>query len=288
MNPKTRLRDAVMAGCGWLAWWSGCITAGGGSLDTVEGALPPHAEFGVSRSSADVANRYPAVVLLTSERGACSGTLATPTVVLTAAHCVCLPLVQETLRGVVDSSHCAKSVTVATHTYTVSAASPRQVAPNERLYEGVASAYPGFRAVVGKDGVSSYEGDIAVVRLAAPVQGVKIDFKLPSAEVSIDEPLSMVGYGASSHGGADGGVRRFGTNVVTNIQLVAGGNGAFAFFAEGAHTHAGDSGGPCFREDRAGRWLAGINMGYAKAGAISLFTSAFHYRKWISEQVRKD
>lgn len=131
----------------------------------------------------------------------------------------------------------------------------------------------------------SFEGDLAVVRLVQPVQGVRIDAKLPRTEVAIDESLTVVGYGDTHHRGADGGRRRFGKNVVTNIQLTAGGNGAFAFSALGAHTHGGDSGGPCFREGRSGRWLVGITMGSANAGAVSLFTSTFHYRAWIAEQM---
>ena len=43
-----------------------------------------------------------------------------------------------------------------------------------------------------------------------------------------------------------------------------------------------------FREDKkAGRWLVGINSGNANSGTISLFTSTFHYRSWITEQIRK-
>jgi hypothetical protein len=137
------------------------------------------------------------------------------------------------------------------------------VVSNPRLYQGVASAYPGFRAVIKNEGVASFEGDLAVVLLEQPVEGVKIDFRLPKAEVTLDESL------------------------ITDIQLSVGGNGAFAFRALGAHTPGGDSGGPCFREDRGGRWLVGINMGHANAGAISLFTSTFHYRLWIEERIRE-
>ncbi|WP_224370625.1 trypsin-like serine protease [Hyalangium versicolor] len=133
----------------------------------------------------------------------------------------------------------------------------------------------------------SFEGDLALVRLAQPVKGVKIDFRMPKTEVAIDESLVMVGYGNTRHGSESSGRRRFGRNVVTDIQLSAGGNGAFAFRSVGAHTHEGDSGGPCFREGRGGRWLVGINMGNANAGTISLFTSTFHYRAWIEERMRQ-
>jgi secreted trypsin-like serine protease len=61
----------------------------------------------------------------------------------------------------------------------------------------------------------------------------------------------------------------------------------FLFRAAGAHTHAGDSGGPCFRETPEGRWLVGINSGHANSGTASWFTSTFHFRAWIAEQMRK-
>jgi secreted trypsin-like serine protease len=149
----------------------------------------------------------------------------------------------------------------------------------------VALAYPGFKAEVKEGRVASFEGDLAVVRLAQPLPGVRIDAQLPKTEVAIDESLVMVGFGDTQKKEHDGGQRRFGRNVVTDIQLASGGNGAFAFRALGAHTHGGDSGGPCFRESRSGRWLVGINMGSANAGTISLFTSTFHYRAWIADQI---
>jgi hypothetical protein len=270
----------------WLGLMAGCATPTATGSEAVERTLPPGLEFGVSGGQEDLENRYRTVVLISSERGLCSGVLVTPRLVLTAAHCLCLPATRTGSEGRIDNSDCTADVTVVTHTYE-RAAPQGVVASNPQLYRGLASAYPGFKAEVRKEGVASFQGDLAVVRLEQPVKGLRIDFRMPKTEVAIDESLVMVGYGDTQRGENDGGRRRFGRNIVTDIQLSAGGNGAFVFRALGAHTHEGDSGGPCFREGKGGRWLAGINMGNANAGTISLFTSTFHYRVWIEERIRQ-
>lgn len=128
--------------------------------------------------------------------------------------------------------------------------------------------------------------DLAVVRLEEPIKGLDIGFKFPEREVAIDERLTMVGLGANHYGGKADGIRRLGTNSVTDIILSSGGAGIFLFRAPGTHTQAGDSGGPCFREDAEGRWLVGINSGHANRGTASWFTSTFHHRAWIQAQLR--
>jgi hypothetical protein len=126
------------------------------------------------------------------------------------------------------------------------------------------------------------------------------DNPLPERDVSLGEPLTIAGYGPSVHGGMNAGVRRVGTNTVTDLDyssrpIPASTNGVldrrliqgkreFRFRATGAHTRAGDSGGPCFRTEGSQRWLVGINGGHANQGTESWFTSTFPYKAWIQAQ----
>lgn len=230
----------------------------------------------------DAKRRYDLAVLIRSERGDCSGVFISSQLVLTAAHSVCAPADPKILTRIVDASACTGSVAVITSLQA--AGGMRDGGPGE--YKGKVRVHQGFRAEMENGRLKSNVADLAVVRLEKPVEGLKIDFKFPAQEVSIDEQLTVVGFGATQYGGKGDGVRRVGYNSVTDIVLSSGGMGAFLFRAPGAHTQAGDSGGPCSRENSEGRWLVGINSGHANSGKVSWFTSTFHYRTWIAEQLR--
>ncbi len=114
-----------------------------------------------------------------------------------------------------------------------------------------------------------------------------IETRLSNDEVLLNDELSMVGYGATSANGNDTGIRRFGENIVTELRLADNRKGReIRFRFPGAHTHAGDSGGPCFKEKGDSRWLVGINGGFVSQGpAESWFTSTSSYRDWIEKQI---
>jgi hypothetical protein len=127
--------------------------------------------------------------------------------------------------------------------------------------------------------------------LEKPFDDIRVDGQLPTREVQPEELLTAAGYGASlSH---SQGTRAFGTNKVMEINVIIGGDGVFAFRGQdaqgrGAHATSGDSGGPCFREGvRGNRWLVGIvTTGKVVNGMrVSAFTSAFHHRAWLQEQI---
>jgi hypothetical protein len=104
-------------------------------------------------------------------------------------------------------------------------------------------------------------------------------------EMTLDEQLILVGLGPSKPGEADDAVRRFGKNWVTDIITTRQAK-EFRFSTGGVHILAGDSGGPCFRETSAGRWLVGLSGGFIVEGQDSWFTSTFYYREWIERQKR--
>ena len=71
---------------------------------------------------------------------------------------------------------------------------------------------------------------------------------------------------------------------VSNLQDSADGDVVFVFGRPGTHVYLGDSGGPCFREDRKGvRWLVGIISRGTKDGTDSLFTSLYPHLGWLRE-----
>lgn len=179
-------------------------------------------EFGISQGTPDVANRYRSVVSIRNGKSTCSGVLAAPRLVLSAAHCFCLP--HDKKRMIIDSSNCVKEVAVLSYFY--------------RRVEG------GW---------------------------------VPSKDVT----------GVTSPDGIDSGTRRFGRNIVTELRLADDRMGReIRFRFPGAHTHSGDSGGPCFREQGDERWLVGINGGYVSQGTTeSWFTSTSSYREWIEKQI---
>ncbi|HYH98799.1 MAG TPA: trypsin-like serine protease [Hyalangium sp.] len=285
-----RLRAMCIA---WAAWLMAC--AGGAANSTVTpeyertgfeteaGGLTSGFDISVSRAREDIKNRYEAVVQVRSERGACSGVFVTPEVVLTAAHCLCAPADPKSQAQVIDGSDCVTSATVMRGLHG-SEEAPARGSPGDK---GRVRVHPSFRAEMAGGKLKSNLADLAVVQLGRPVEGIKIDFQFPAQEVSIDEELTVVGFGETRHRGKDEGTRRVGHNAVTDIVLSSGGTGSFLFRAPGAHTHAGDSGGPCFRESPAGRWLVGFNSGHANSGTVSWFTSTFHFRAWLAEQLRK-
>lgn len=177
--------------------------------------------------------------------------------------------------------------------------------------------YSGYTGTTpGADGV--WHDDLALVRLAAPVQGGIPSYALSSAPLGEGDIITMVGYGAGGNGTgattpANPNVKRVGQNVVDRLladdDMAKGasevfmfdfdgptGNGVWGAGTLGADVEAGfaggDSGAPMFVQ-RDGTWLlAGIGAfngstggSNVEFGAVGGGTVIAPYQDWIQLQI---
>ncbi|MAT25355.1 MAG: hypothetical protein CMN29_10405, partial [Sandaracinus sp.] len=157
----------------------------------------------------------------------CTGTLITPTRVLTAAHCV-------------------EGARVSSMSF-ITGPSNRQIETSTRVVRAVPHPSYDSRRLVN---------DIAYLDLAAPVTGVEPIGVLPGMDSSwVGRDLLHVGYGASDgFRQTGGGIKRA---VVMPINQVGGTQ--FAYGEDGKNTCNGDSGGPALYRTGSGEYLvAGV------------------------------
>jgi hypothetical protein len=246
-------------------------------------ASTPDSSFAINGGREDYENRYRATVEVTTPLGSCSGVLIAPSTVLASAHCFCLPQDFKTRAGphVYTSSACEKQARVTSYRYQREGEQWVEVLDQ---YKGTIIAHEGFRSEVQDGKVKSHLADLAVIQLEKAMAGV-IPEALAELDVTLSERFVIAGFGPSKAKGSDEGVRRFGKNVVTDIITTREAQ-EFRFSTSGVHILPGDSGGPCFRETSAGRWLVGISGGFAQEGLDSWFTNILYYREWIERQKR--
>jgi hypothetical protein len=200
----------------------------------------------------------------------CSGTLIGCDTFVTAAHCVCD----------LDGGACQTG-----------GAAPD---PGEWL---VFFQHTGFSSVSSIDVQPGYDfpvDDVAVVRLATPLAGVT-PTPLAAAEPAPGSDGTIVGFGRSGGGAEDYGLKQRGS-VVTSA--CSGGLPAglvcWDFAAPvgppgtDSNTCNGDSGGPLFVDDGAGRTLAGITSGGSSVDCLpsdeSYDTSVAVQRSYIEAE----
>jgi V8-like Glu-specific endopeptidase len=251
-------------------------------------ASTPESYFAVAKGVDDYTNRYRSTVLVYTPAGSCSGVLIAPRLVLSSAHCFCLPMDFASRAGTwvytTRNAKCEQRASVRAFRYQQE--DGKWVEVPER-HEGTIVAHENFRSEVQDGKVKSHWADLAVIQLEKAVAGINPDGNMPEVEVKPNESLVVVGFGPSAEKAADLGMRRFGRNLVTEV-ITTRDIKEFRFTTGRVHVLSGDSGGPSFRETAEGRWLVGISGGFTKAkgGHESWFTSTYYYRDWIERQKR--
>ncbi|TWU56968.1 Trypsin [Rubripirellula tenax] len=189
----------------------------------------------------------------------CTGTLISPTHVLTAAHCS----VTDRGRPISDTSG---TFTVGGRTYQT-----------ERVF-----VHPGYDN-------NSLANDIAIFQLREPVVGITPE-QISRSAPTVGQQLTLVGFGAGGTG-ASGHTGDFGTKRVgqTPIDRVTATEIQWTFAPGESNTAPGDSGGPAFVTVGGVRYLAGVtsygendNAGY---GDQSGDTRVDAFASWIDSIV---
>ena len=203
--------DGALLTCASLAIvLAGCITTN---------EKPPRVETHVSRLiGGDIESEDPAVVALTSnDLPFCTGTLISPSVVLTAAHCVDMITSNTTIFFGADSF-------------------------GEGTHVGVLKdhQHPGWTGSVEND------HDIAMLLLDTPQSAsLPVPLNTSPATQHIGADYRIVGYGVSESGGSSDGRKRSGTVTISSVRSPPNGD-EIVVSDPNTVTCFGDSGGPGF------------------------------------------
>ncbi len=296
----------------------------------VPGGVDVGSTLAVYPGPLDLENRYLSNVLLynitaTAIPGGCSGVLATPRKVITAAHCVCAkreitasdrekiekqldraaPFNIKTDKGKRQLTDWKSNILGNTHTLTDASsclARPMVLVigyleppapPVRNIYQASAvRPHPRFLSMDDNEDKGLFrEADLAIVHLEQPVTQSVRSIKLPTAEIRLNEDIIMVGYGPGEthYPKTTFGFRHFGESKVTHIDRFASGGMRFT-----ALEQPNDGGTPS--RIQAGDSGGG---GFSKAddtlllGIVSarseergsIFESVYPYREWLEEEM---
>jgi secreted trypsin-like serine protease len=208
----------------------------------------------------------PIVMLIDARGDLCTGTALARDLVLTAAHCVTLPV-----------------------TYRV-----RIYQNGETIAVGAVARHPNFS--MASYAANRATADVALVKLAAPLPAVVVPAALAAARrAAVGEIMTIAGFGVTLSGTADGlGVPRMAQLTVTGkpgslqIRLV---DPAARDARPGLGGCTGDSGSPVY--DGIGPMVIGV-VSWSTApndeegcGGLTGVTPLLNYRAWIVETAKK-
>jgi len=213
--------------------------------------------------------------------GLCSGTMIGCRSFLTAAHCVC------------KNSEALSNNSLQTCD-TRSAADLQVYLQNGGIHQvSAVSVHPSF-----KFGVAS---DVAVLTLAAPVQGIPPMAINSTATPPIGTPGIIAGFGVTSATAEDFGVKRTGNIVTANCAdanaeppIPQPANICWEYLGNSEGTDSnicfGDSGGPLFIDQGFKRVVAGVSSGVfdnCQANSFSFDTNVYQNRGYITSNIAR-
>lgn len=160
----------------------------------------------------------PAVALLDLGDGLCTGTVISPKIILTAAHCLTVPAAN-------ISAHFINTIG---ETGEVIDATSYAVKPNT---------------------------DLGIIALASPASATPIPANPNPLEGALGEAVRIVGFGVTSENGQDSGIKRIGSATLDSVPIDTG---EMYTTNEPQGTCYGDSGGPNFMTFDGVEYVAGV------------------------------